>query len=77
MNLPPTDQAALALVVEALRGDSGTIHLIGADGMLHLAAATPGFPEAVLKTIAVIPVGKGMAGLAVERRERPLRCRVD
>lgn len=76
MNLPPSDQAALAFVVEALRGDSGTIHLIGADGMLHLAAATPGFPEAVLKTIAVIPVGKGMAGLAVERREPVNACNI-
>lgn len=58
---------ALAAVVQRFGADSGTVHFLGADGLLHLAAATPGLPEAVLQTIATIPVGKGMAGLAVER----------
>jgi L-methionine (R)-S-oxide reductase len=71
-----TDDSALAAIVKQMKADSGTIHLIGGDGMLHLAAATPGFPEAVLKTIAVIPVGKGMAGLAVERREPVNACNI-
>jgi signal transduction protein with GAF and PtsI domain len=71
-----TDDSALAAIVRQMNADSGTIHLIGGDGMLHLAAATPGFPEAVLKTIAVIPVGKGMAGLAVERREPVDACNI-
>jgi signal transduction protein with GAF and PtsI domain len=71
-----TDDSALAAIVKQMKADSGTIHLIGGDGMLHLAAATPGFPEAVLKTIAVIPVGKGMAGLAVERREPVHACNI-
>ena len=73
-NVP--DDAALAEIVRQIKADSGTIHLIGADGMLHLAAATPGFPEALLKTIAIIPVGKGMAGLAVERREPVNACNI-
>jgi L-methionine (R)-S-oxide reductase len=59
-----------------MKADSGTIHLIGPDGMLHLAAATPGFPEIVLKTISTIPVGKGMAGLAVERRAPVDACNI-
>lgn len=58
---------ALAAVVRRFGADSGTVHFLGDDGLLHLAAATPGLPEAVLATIATIPVGKGMAGLAVER----------
>jgi GAF domain-containing protein len=62
-----TDDEVLAAIVHHFKADSGTIHLIGSDGLLHLAAATPGFPEVVLKTIGTIPVGKGMAGLAVER----------
>jgi signal transduction protein with GAF and PtsI domain len=70
------DDEALASIVRALKADSGTIHLIGDDGMLHLAAATPGFPEALLRTISVIPVGKGMAGLAVERREPVDACNI-
>lgn len=71
-----TDDTALAEIVKQMKADSGTIHLIGADGMLHLAAATPGFPEALLETISVIPVGKGMAGLAVERREPVDACNI-
>lgn len=71
-----TDDEALARIVRHMKADSGTIHLIGSDGMLHLTAATPGFPEAVLKTITVIPVGKGMAGLAVERGEPIDACNI-
>lgn len=67
---------ALAEIVQRLKADSGTIHFIGADGMLHLAAATPGFPEIVLKTIKTIPVGKGMAGLAVERGKPVDACNI-
>lgn len=62
-----TDDELLARIVRDMKADSGTVHLIGEDGMLHLTAATPGLPDAILKTIAVIPPGKGMAGLAVER----------
>lgn len=68
--------AALAEIVRRLKADSGTIHFLGADGMLHLAAATPGFPELVLKTIRTIPVGKGMAGLAVERGKPVDACNI-
>jgi L-methionine (R)-S-oxide reductase len=57
----------LSLVVQTFRADSGTVHFLKDDGLLHLAAATGGLPEAVLATIATIPIGKGMAGLAVER----------
>ena len=58
----------IAAIVRRLKADSGTIHLVGADGLLHLQVATPGFPEVVLATIKTIPVGKGMAGLAAQRR---------
>jgi putative methionine-R-sulfoxide reductase with GAF domain len=36
--------------------------------MLHMRAHTPGIPDAVLAVTKVIPVGKGIAGLAVERK---------
>lgn len=71
-----TDDEALGRIVQHLNAESGTIHIIGPDGMLHLAAATPGFPDAVLAAIQVIPVGKGMAGLAVERREPVDACNI-
>ena len=62
---------ALASVVSHFGADSGTIHRLAEDGQLHLAAATQGLPERVIETIRTIPVGKGMAGLAVEQR-RPI-----
>lgn len=67
---------ALASIVRHLEADTGTVHLLARDGLLHLAAATPGLPAAVLSTIEVIPVGKGMAGLAVERRRPVDACNI-
>lgn len=69
-------EEALARIVTAMGCDSGTVHLLGADGQLHLAAAGRGIPEQVLATIRTIPVGKGMAGLAVERAEPITACNI-
>jgi signal transduction protein with GAF and PtsI domain len=66
----------LSLIVGAFGADSGTVHFLKSDGMLHLSAATAGLPEAVLATIAKIPVGKGMAGLAVERGRPVDACNI-
>jgi signal transduction protein with GAF and PtsI domain len=74
---PPEDAAeALAEVVRRFRADSGTIHWLGADGLLHLLAATEGLPDEVLAVVRTIPVGKGMAGLAVERGEPVTACNI-
>jgi len=54
--------------------NTGTIHLLGADGVLHLKAASAGIPEPVLQAVERVPVGKGMAGLAVERKEPVSVC---
>jgi L-methionine (R)-S-oxide reductase len=67
---------ALALTIEQLGTETGTIHLLGRDGQLHLEASGGGIPEPVLATIRTIPVGKGMAGLAVERREPVTACNI-
>lgn len=58
----------LLRIISDFSADSGTIHFLGGDGLLRLAAASPGIPDIVLATIRTIPVGKGMAGLAVERK---------
>jgi signal transduction protein with GAF and PtsI domain len=71
-----SDQEALARVVKNFAADSGTVHLIGSDGLLHLAAATEGLPAQVLAVIGTIPIGKGMAGLAVERRAPVDACNI-
>lgn len=70
------DSQVIAAIAAAMEADSGTVHLVGADGLLHLQVATPGFPEAVLATIRSIPVGKGMAGLAAERRRPVDACNI-
>src|SRR5215218_7602517 len=67
---------ALTAIVRRFRADSGTVHFLQQDGLLHLAAATAGLPAAVLATIATIPVGKGMAGLAVERGRPVDACNI-
>ncbi len=71
-----TYEEALASIVSHFGADSGTIHLLAEDGLLHLKAATHGLPEAVLAAIQTIPVGKGMAGLAVERRRPVDACNI-
>lgn len=67
---------ALTLIVRHLGADTGTVRVLADDGLLHLAAATPGLPAAVLSAIGTIPVGKGMAGLAVERRRPVDACNI-
>jgi len=53
---------------------TGTVHLFDeTSGMLKLVAQR-GIPEIVLDKIKVIPVGKGMAGIAAERREPVQVC---
>jgi L-methionine (R)-S-oxide reductase len=64
----------LSLTIEHFKADSGTIHLLESDGLLHLKAASQGIPEAVLSIVRTIPIGKGMAGLCVERKEPVTVC---
>lgn len=73
-NATEDDVTTLARIVREFSADSGTIHFLGEDGHLHLSAATPGMPENVLAIIQTIPVGKGMAGLAVERGQPVNAC---
>ncbi|HUQ93885.1 MAG TPA: GAF domain-containing protein [Bryobacteraceae bacterium] len=64
---------ALELTIRELHAESGTIHRMEADGVLHLKASS-GIPESVLDIVRLVPVGKGMAGLAVERKEPVSIC---
>jgi L-methionine (R)-S-oxide reductase len=53
---------------------AGTIHLLTADGQFLKLAAQRGMPPPVVAKIETIPVGKGMAGIAAERREPVQVC---
>jgi GAF domain-containing protein len=65
--------AALERVLAHYGAASGTVHWLEADGALHLAAHVR-IPPPVLERIGVIPVGRGMAGLAVERAAPVSTC---
>ena len=66
----------LNLALEFFRADSGTVHMLEGDGVLHLKAASRGIPEFVLHTVRTVPVGKGMAGLAVARKQPVSACNI-
>ena len=66
-------QKALELTIAHFKAESGSLHLLEGDGLLHLKASH-GIPEPVLKLVRTVPVGKGMAGLAVERAAPVTAC---
>ena len=68
LGLGPDLEQSLRAIVAHFHAQIGTIHTLESDGMLHMRAHTPGIPEAVLSVTRVIPIGKGIAGLAVERK---------
>jgi L-methionine (R)-S-oxide reductase len=67
---------ALGCIVRSFGADTGTLHLLEQDGLLHLKATSGEFPPPVLAVIRKIPVGKGMAGLAVERAQPVDACNI-
>lgn len=69
-------QRVLELAIRHFGADSGTVHLLETDGFLHLKAMSPPLPEKVLQVVRRIPVGKGMAGLAVERGQPVTACNI-
>ena len=52
-------QPALDAVVRAFAADTGTLHFMGSDGQLHMAAQHGELPPPVLAQVRVIPEGKG------------------
>jgi L-methionine (R)-S-oxide reductase len=67
---------ALGCIVRDFSAETGTLHLLEQDGLLHLKASSGEFPPPVLAVIQKIPVGKGMAGLAVERAQPIDACNI-
>lgn len=67
-----TDQAWLAARLAAAGAVAGTVHR-RRGALLHLTAAV-NIPATVQRTVATIPEGKGMAGLAWRRGEPVSTC---
>ncbi|MFO0963931.1 MAG: GAF domain-containing protein [Phycisphaerales bacterium] len=72
-----TSDAALAAIVRHMLADSGTLHFLGADNLLHLNAVHGPLPEPLLQKIRVIPVGKGMAGACAAQNEPVTWCNLN
>ena len=69
-------ERALGEAIAHLGADSGTLHLKRPGGLELELAASQGIPAPVLDVVRVIPWGKGMAGLAAERRQPVDACNI-
>jgi L-methionine (R)-S-oxide reductase len=67
-------QAELEKIVRHFGAETGSIHLLE-DGVLVLKAHV-GLPERVVEIVSLVPMGKGMAGLAAQRNEAVTTCNI-
>ena len=68
--------SAATVLVETLThftAQAGTVHRLGDDGQLQLAASH-NIPPHIVAIVSTVPIGKGIAGLAAERREPISLC---
>lgn len=65
--------ATLRETIAEFGSQAGTVHFLEADGLLHLAASH-NIPPHITQIVATVPIGKGIAGLAAERREAVSLC---
>jgi L-methionine (R)-S-oxide reductase len=65
---------ALDAILEETSTTSGTVHVIPPGGQLLELLAAKDIPPVVMDKIRVIPVGKGMGGVAVEKRQPVTTC---
>ncbi|GAB3195264.1 putative methionine-R-sulfoxide reductase with GAF domain [Pontibacter aydingkolensis] len=71
---PVNWQHFLSEVIAAFDCSTGTIHFYDNETELLKLQAQQGIPEFLLPKMAEIPVGKGMAGIAAERRKPVEMC---
>lgn len=67
-------QQQLEAIIRQFNADTGSIHLVE-NGVLVLKAHT-GLPPRVVEIVSLVPIGKGMAGLAAERNEPVSTCNI-
>jgi L-methionine (R)-S-oxide reductase len=72
--IDPSCEQILEKLLEAFDCQVGTIHSLDPDtGMLKLRARR-GIPDVILDKVRMIPIGKGMAGIAAERKQAVQVC---
>lgn len=69
-----TADAVLEKILAAMDCRTGTIHRYDAASKLLCLVSQVGIPEQLLDKVAEIPIGKGIAGAAAERREAVQLC---
>ncbi len=74
MMAPENWNALLESVLKSFGCQTGTIHQVTEDPTLLILVCQVGVPDFLLDKIAVIPFGKGIAGVAAERREAVELC---
>ena len=67
-------QAELESIVGRFGADTGTVHRLR--GNVLVLEAHVGVPPKVVEIVQEVPIGKGMAGLAVERNEPISTCNI-
>ncbi len=67
-------QLILNTVVSSFNCSTGTLHFLEEKTNLLKVQAYVGIPDFLVPKLSVIPVGKGMAGIAAERREPVEMC---
>lgn len=64
----------LSEVISYFDCSTGTIHFLEKDTSLLKLKAQQGIPDFLIPKLSEIPIGKGMAGIAAERREPVEMC---
>lgn len=67
-------QQLLDGIISAFNCTTGTMHLLDKNSMLLKLQAHQGVPSFLLPKMTDIPIGKGMAGIAAERRQPVEMC---
>ena len=66
--------SALEKILAAFQCPVGTIHILDNATSLLLIRARRGIPDFILDKVKAIPIGKGMAGIAAERKQPVQIC---
>jgi putative methionine-R-sulfoxide reductase with GAF domain len=67
-------QELLESIISTFDCTTGTIHTLDKETNLLMLKAQKGIPDFLLPKMSIIPIGKGMAGIAAERRQPVEMC---
>ena len=67
-------QSLLEEIITAFNCSTGTLHFLNKETNLLQVQAHKGIPDFLIPKLSTIPIGKGMAGIAAERREPVEMC---